>query len=56
MAMYCNWVKKIFTIPRKGRHHCYYCCEKITVIHNRYGKKVRDSDVKFCFHCGRKFR
>lgn len=56
MAMYWGWVKKIFTIPRKGKHHCKYCCEKMTVIHNRYGKKVSDSEVKFCFHCGRKFR
>lgn len=25
-------------------------------IQDGNGKKVRDSDVKFCFHCGRKFR
>lgn len=47
---------KEFTIPRKGKHHCAYCCEKMTIIHNRYGQKVYDFEIKFCFHCGRKLR
>ena len=51
-----GFVKKVFTIPRKGKHHCAYCCEKMTIIHNRHGQKVNDWEIKFCFHCGRKFR
>ena len=57
MALPMWWfVEKVFTIPRKGKHRCHYCMEKMTIIHNRHGQKVNDFEIKFCFHCGKKLR
>lgn len=55
LSFFRSKIPKIFTVNRRGKKHCKYCCEMITVIHNRSARKVNDFEINYCFHCGKKF-
>ena len=56
MALLWRRIAKVFMVYCRGNNHCPYCCEKVTIIHNRFGRKVFDYQIRYCFYCGRKLR